>query len=220
MSILHSSQTEALIQRIVGDQSNLPLCEGSVFSEFARAYYYGVPYDELCHRDVFDLRGAALAHWELSKVRQPEEYKIRLYCPEVERDGWRSKFAVLEMVIPDQPFLVDTMSMVLKKRGHIVHLTVHPVLAVQRNQAGLLQKIAAPLNADFLDGVFESFLHFEFDRPVDESEFESIEVSLREALHTLELVVEDWKPMRQHVKDTAKNLKKELQRSGDSELED
>ena len=220
MSILHSHQTEALINRIVDDKAGLPRTEGGKFAEFARAYYYGVPYEALKRRDVFDLKGAALAHWELCKVRRSGETKIRLYCPDVERDGWRSKFAVLEMVSYDRPFLVDTMSMVLNGMGCKVHLTVHPVFAVQRNESGELQKIAAPLNADFMDGVFESIMRFEFDRPFDESEFEVIEARLREALHTLNIVVEDWRPMRRQVKEAAKNLDKEMQRSNNKAIED
>ncbi len=220
MSILHSHQTETLINRIVGDQGSLLHTDDDEFEQFVRAYYYGVPYEELSQRDVFDLRGAALAHWELCRVRQADETKIRLYYPDVERDGWRSKFAVLEMVIPDRPFLVDTMSMVLNNLGCKVHLTVHPVLAVQRDESGRLRKIAAPLNADFLDGVFESFIHFEFERRFETTEFETVEACLREALKTLDIAVEDWRPMRRQIKAAAKNLEKEMDRSKNEFMED
>ncbi len=220
MSILHSHQTEELINRIVGDQTGLPGDEGHQFAEFVRAYYYGVPYEALKRRDVFDLKGAALAHWELCKVRKPDATKIRLYFPDVERDGWRSKFAVLEMVCNDRPFLVDTMSMTLNKLGCKVRLAVHPVLAVKRDESGELQKIAAPLNADFLDGVFESIMHFEFERPFDETEFENIEAGLKQSLKTLNIVIEDWRSMRRQVKEAAKNLAKEMNRSNNHAIED
>ena len=115
MSILHSNQTEALINRLVSDDSSVLRISDSQFSDFIRSYYYGVAYEELDQRDVFDLRGAALAHFELCKTRQLDETKIRLYFPDVERDGWRSKFAVLEVVTLDRPFLVDSVSMVLNQ---------------------------------------------------------------------------------------------------------
>ena len=220
MSILHSHQTEALINRLVSDDSSVLRISDSQFSDFIRSYYYGVAYEELDQRDVFDLRGAALAHFELCKTRKLDETKIRLYFPDVERDGWRSKFAVLEIVTLDRPFLVDSVSMVLNQVGCKVHHVVHPVFAVKRNASGRLQRIAAPLNADFLDGVFESFLHFEFDRPADESDFVEIEKRLRKVLTTIKVAVEDWRPMRVKMKDASKSLENEKKRSNNAELED
>ncbi len=220
MSILHSNQTEALINRLVSDDRSVLRTSDRQFSDFIRSYYYGVAYEELNQRDVFDLRGAALAHFELCKSRQLDETKIRLYFPDVERDGWRSKFAVLEIVTLDRPFLVDSVSMVLNQVGCKVHHVVHPVFAVKRNASGGLQRIAAPLNADFLDGVFESFLHFEFDRPADESDFVEIEKRLRKVLKTIQVAVEDWRPIRVKMKEASKNLENELKRSDNTGLED
>ncbi len=220
MSILHSHQTEALINRLVNDSGGFARTGDDQFTDFIRSYYYGVPFEELDQRDIFDLRGSALAHWELCKNRQPEETNIRLYCPDVERDGWRSRNAVLEIVARDRPFLVDSVTMVFNQMDLKVHLVVHPVFAVQRNASGALKKIATPLNADFLDGEFESILHVEFDRPFDEGEFAKIEQCLRQTLKTIEVAVEDWQPIRQRVKDAAKNLEKEIARSKDKSLED
>ena len=220
MSILHSHQTDALINRIIGDQENLLPTQVSEFTEFLRAYYYGVPYEELSQRDIFDLRGAALAHYELGKSRPDDEVKIRLYHPDVERDGWRSKFSALEVVAPDKPFLVDTVSMVLTKMGCKSHLVVHPVFAVQRDESGALKKIAAPLNADFLDGIFESYLHFQFDHLHEQNAFENLETNLRKALQTLDYAVGDWQLLRQQVKESGKNLAKEMLRSENQDMED
>lgn len=220
MSILHSKQTEALIKRLVDDQSSLPRKNADQFTEFVRSYYYGVPYEELSQREIFDLRGAALAHWELSTRRPADEANIRLYSPEVQRDGWRSKNAVLEIVCQDRPFLVDSVSMILNQFDCKIHLVVHPVFAVQRNGSGELNRIAAPLNADFLDGIFESFLHFEFEKPLDEKTLGKIEKRLRQVLKTIEIAVEDWNPIRQRLKESAANLQREENRSNSSELED
>ena len=42
MSILHSHQTEALINRLVSDDSSVLRIRDSQFSDFIRSYYYGV----------------------------------------------------------------------------------------------------------------------------------------------------------------------------------
>ncbi len=221
MSILHSHQTEALISRLVDDQIGFTHTYDEKFTDFVRSYYYGVPYEELSQREIFDLRGNALSHWKLCKKRQSDETKIRLYFPDVERDGWRSKYAVLDMVVRDRPFLVDSMSMVLNQMGCKVQHCVHPVFAVQRNAKGELQNIAAPFNADFLDGDFESFLHYEFDGLINDDEFVKIEKRLREVLQTIQIAVTDWQPMRHKVKAAARSLEKKMAaRSENADLED
>ncbi len=220
MSILHSHQTEALINRLVDEQIDFTRTQDDRFTSFVRSYYYGVPYEELSQREAFDLRGNALCHWELGKKRATDETKMRLYFPDVERDGWRSKHAVLDLISRDRPFLVDSISMALNQLGYKIKHCVHPVFVVQRDTEGTLRNIAAPLNADFLNGEFESFLHYEFDGSIDENEFIKIEQRLRETLRTIEVAVGDWQSMRQKVKGAAKNLEKEMIRSKNVALED
>ena len=220
MSILHSQQTQALINRLVGDEGNLHSLEAKQFTEFVRHYFHGAPYEDLSERDLFDLRGAALAHMELGRVRKQGESKIRIYTPDVERDGWRSKHAVLEVVTFDRPFLVDSITMVLKETGLRIHLAVHPVFAVKRNSSGELEKIASPLNADFLDGEFESFIHFQFVKPSGADEINTLKARLLQTLQLIESAVTDWPVMRKRVGETARNLEQEMKRSDNAAMED
>ena len=46
MSILHSQQTQALINRLVGDEGNLHSLEAKQFTEFVRHYFHGAPYED------------------------------------------------------------------------------------------------------------------------------------------------------------------------------
>ncbi len=220
MSILHSQQTQALINRLVSDEGNLPSLETEQFAEFVRHYFHGVPYEDLSERDLFDLRGVALAHRELGRVRKQGESKIRIYTPDVERDGWRSKHAVLEVVAFDRPFLVDSITMVLKEMGLKIHLSVHPVFAVKRNSNGELEKIASPLNADFLDGEFESFLHFQFVKPSGVDEINTLKARLLQTIQIIESAVMDWPVMRKRIGETARSLEQEMKRSKNPAMED
>ena len=46
-------------------------------------------------------------------------------------------------VTDDMPFLVDTMRMVLERHGLDIHLLVHPMLAVARDDDGTLVSVGA-----------------------------------------------------------------------------
>ena len=222
MSILYSQQTDALIERIINETGYQDQAvDHESFSEFVRHYYYGVPYEELSVRDLFDLRGAARAHFELGRTRVAHDTKIRIYTPDVERDGWRSKHAVLEVVSTDRPFLVDSISMILKNLGYRLHLLIHPVFVSRRNETGNLAKIASPQNADFLDGCFESFLHLEFDKPSSAGEFDRIRQELLDVLKHIEVAVEDWPTMRSRMQEATENLEQEISRSeAENNMED
>ena len=207
MSILHSQQTQTLINRIVSDGGEYSAGDAGQFPQFVRHYYYGVPFDALNERDLFDLRGAALAHFELGRVRERNAFNLRIYTPDVEHDGWRSKHSVLEVVTQDRPFLVDSVSMVLNALGLKIHLSVHPVFVVRRDANGLLDKVASPLDADFLDGVHESYLHFQFDTPATEKDIEVLRSRLQETFEFVESAVEDWPNMRNRVNEAAARLR-------------
>ncbi|MDE0309931.1 MAG: NAD-glutamate dehydrogenase [Acidiferrobacterales bacterium] len=220
MSILHSKQTEALIKRMTNDEVGTSTDDIPYFPDFINHYYYGVPYEDLSNRDLFDLKGAALAHINLGRKRKAEQPNIRIYVPDVERDGWRSEHAVLEVVTTDRPFLVDSISNVLSQMGLRKQLSVHPVYFAKRDKNGVLQSISSPLTASGLKGIFESFLHFEFDKPADDREFSRLRSLLLKTFDSIELAVEDWSAMRQRATDTAENIRAADGKHGDSDLTD
>ena len=220
MSILHSKQTEALIKRMTNDEVGAATSDIPYFSDFINHYYYGVPYEDLCNRDLFDLKGAALAHINLGKKRTGDQPNIRIYIPDVERDGWRSEYAVLEVVTVDRPFLVDSISNVLSQMGLRKHLSVHPVFFAKRDINGMLQSISSPLAASELKGVFESYLHFEFDKPADAKEIEKLRSLLTKTFESIELAVEHWSTMRERATATAENIRKIEKQQENSNLQD
>jgi glutamate dehydrogenase len=60
-----------------------------------RAYYAHAAPDDLSDRSAVDLYGAAVAHWNLARVRRPGELKVHVYTPNVEEHGWESRHTVV-----------------------------------------------------------------------------------------------------------------------------
>ncbi|MFX8786199.1 hypothetical protein ABTM90_20465, partial [Acinetobacter baumannii] len=79
-----------------------------------------------------------------------------VYNPRLAEHGWASTHTVVEIVNDDMPFLVDSITAELNRRDISVHLVVHPVLRVARDQAGALAGLAE-------DGQRESWMHIEID---------------------------------------------------------
>ncbi|MEA2198880.1 MAG: glutamate dehydrogenase, partial [Solirubrobacteraceae bacterium] len=146
-------------ERLAGGQAEG--CEA-----FVRQYYHWVPPEDLMGRSSIDLYGAALAQWNLAQQRMPGTANVRVYNPDFEHNGWRSTHTVVEIISEDMPFLVDSLGMELARDGYGIHLMIHPVISVRRDEAGELVQILAP-GSDAPGAIAESFAHIEIDRETD-----------------------------------------------------
>jgi glutamate dehydrogenase len=108
--------------------------DDDVLAQFVERYYRELPPDDADARRLDAAYAAAVTHLALGRTRLPGEILVEMLSPEVERDGWRSESSVLMFVTDDIPFLVDTVRMVLDRYGLGIHLLVHPMLPVVRDQ--------------------------------------------------------------------------------------
>ncbi|HEY5389187.1 MAG TPA: NAD-glutamate dehydrogenase domain-containing protein, partial [Solirubrobacteraceae bacterium] len=175
---------------------------GAQAESLARQYYRWVPAEDLERREPADLAGAAIAIWQLAQQRPRGEIAIRLYNPESERDGWSSRDTAIEIVCDDMPFLVDSVTMELRRQGFAIHLMIHPVLAVHRDEDGALSEILAAEG----DGALESWLHIEVDREVDAGRLAELRTNLAGVLGQVRASVEDWSQMRHRLHEIADSL--------------
>ena len=107
--------------------------EAAALGPFFAAYYANVSSRDLKGADPAGLFAAALAHWRFGETRPIGTARVRAYNPNVESDGWRSPFTVIEAVTDDMPFLVDSLAAELSRQGLVAHLVVHPIVAVRRD---------------------------------------------------------------------------------------
>jgi glutamate dehydrogenase len=178
----------------------------------ARGYWADTADDDLAPRELDDLVGAAVAHWRLAEVRQPGQTLVRVHCPDTEEDGWRSPHAVVEVVSDDMPFIVSSASLALGRLGHALHLSVHPVFAVQRDGTGRAVAVG-PLATAMAPGAEaegwhdESFLHLEIDRVTDPERVAELRDELVRVLGHVAAAVDDWDPMVERLREVAVALR-------------
>ena len=126
-------------------RSQLPDDVSAQAEAFVRQYYRWVPPEDLAERNALDAYGVALAHFNLARRRTPGTTTVRVYNPEFETHGWQSSHTAVEVVTDDMPFLTDSVTMELSRRGFGVHLLIHPVLQVRRDDEGrLLEVLSGP----------------------------------------------------------------------------
>ncbi len=166
---------------------------GQAIEDFVARFYADVPPDDLCAIESDDLYGGAIGFWQFCQERRPGTPKVRVFNPDFDEHGWRSTHTVVEIVNDDMPFLVDSVTGELNRRGLAVHLVIHPILPVVRDAEGRLREIGAPGATD--GHLRESLMHIEIDEQAGGEVHEELRGSIAKVLEDVRLAVEDWKPM-------------------------
>jgi glutamate dehydrogenase len=195
--------TEAVCSRV---REQLDGADAELAQAFARQLYRWVAPEDVADRDPLDLYGLALGHFNFARERPPGTPKVRVYNPRFEEDGWQSTHTAVEIVTDDMPFLIDSVSMELNRRGFGVHLIIHPVLAVRRDESGRLVEILGP-GEEPEDGVIgESVIHAEVARQADPGRLRELEQHLERVIGEVRRAVEDWPKMRDKALEAAREL--------------
>src|SRR5262245_25225785 len=196
----------ALIEKTVEHaRAKLPAEQAARLEAFLRIYYGSVAADDLLERDVGDLYGAALGHLNFGSRRTAGAPNIRVYTPQLEEHGWTSTHTVVEIVNDDMPFLVDSVSMELNRLGSGVHLIIHPVVRVRRDEEGRLLEVL-PHDAEVPDCKLESFIHAEIVRESDPTHLEQVRAGLEHVLADVRAAVTDWPAMVERGREVVADL--------------
>ncbi|MGH6612210.1 MAG: NAD-glutamate dehydrogenase, partial [Burkholderiaceae bacterium] len=167
--------------------------ERALLTTFARGYFQRVDPEDIAARQVEDLYGALLSHWQFARRREAGKAKVRVFNPGAGEHGWSSRHTVIEVVNDDMPFLVDSASMEVNRQGLGLHLIVHPIFAVERDASGALKSL--DLRENKPDAPRESFMHIEVDRVADPAARAELGEGIERVLADVRAAVTDWKAM-------------------------
>jgi len=162
---------------------------------FVRRYFALVAPDDIIYTSLETLLGSALSLYEFGAEREPGQAKVRLFNPNVEKNGWGLEHTVIEIVNDDMPFLVDSVTMEVNRHGLTLHLIIHPIVAVVRDADGTLTGVADDGQA----AQRESMIHVEVDRIVDPAKLDELAADIVRVLDDVRAAFEDWKKMRDRV---------------------
>jgi glutamate dehydrogenase len=197
-----ADQLSVVIAQIAG---KLPADQAAAVEAFARQYFGQVDPEDMAERQVADLYGVVLSHWNFLR-KHAGGARIRVYNPRLEEHGWESTHTVIEIVSDDMPFLVDSIGMEVNRQGLTLHLIIHPVMKILRDPGGQFVKLAGMDEA----GGYESVIHVEVDRRTEPAQLSALQSGLELALGDVQAAVSDWSLMRARldeiIADAGRNL--------------
>ena len=163
---------------------------------FLGLYYRDIPSDDADGRRLNAVYAAAVALLQLGRERRVGETLVQVLSPDLERDGWETEHTILMFVADDVQFLVDSVRMVLDRYQLDIHLMIHPMLRVERNDRHEL------VDVDDADGRVEAWTLIELDRCPPETR-ERLEADVRTAIDDVQSVVRDFAAMQERMLEVA-----------------
>ena len=130
-----------------------------------------------------DVAGAVVALLQLRDGRARGDHVVRVGNPTADTDGWESPHTVVEIATDDLPFILDSVTNAIVRRGYDIHLLFHPILGA------------------------ESHLHVEIDRETDRTRLAQLQTELASVVDDVRVAVGDWASMRARVLELAGALR-------------
>jgi len=152
---------------------------------------------ERARRGADALHEIALDGAAFAAQRLPEEIRVRVENP----GGHRAGRTTVEIALADQPFIVDSVRLGLRRLGHRELLLVHPLLALEREADGSVARLGR-------DAVRtrESFVYAELRQLASEEERRKLQLELERALADARCIVADHAVMLARLHEHVANL--------------
>lgn len=212
---------EKVVEKIVAlIDKKLPAAQAKLLKPFISQYFAFVSPEDLASRDLPDLYGAVLSHWQLILSRKPDEAKVRIYNPQYNEHGWQSTHTIIEVSTQDMPFLVDSIKMEVNRRGLHSYFMVHlGGLKFKRDAKGHINAIL-PYNDPAVEIAAEAAIYIEIDRQNDAAVLKELKASIEHILQDVLHAVTDWQPMIAKMQQSIAELEKCPPKIDTAELEE
>ena len=176
---------------------------------FTRNYLASVHLAELLVKPIDDIYGDVVSTWQFVQQFNRIAAKVRIYNPNVETDGWQNPHTVMEILVADTPFVVDSVRLALNSHHITIHSIINQVFVVERNAQYKLEKQSLLDSNQSQKSQHEALLHIEIDRESNAKKRSALEDEIVSILAELDVLVSDFPTILEKV-DTVKDELKML----------
>lgn len=176
---------------------NVDKAFSSLVQQFAQRLYSNMSSDDLEDRNDSDLYGAALSLWHQFEKFDQSSPAIRVFNPEIAKHGWQSSHTIVEIIVKDMPFLVDSIRMALNREGLTSHLLLHSPVNLKRDEKNSALEFFDNFPKKATKGSQKQTIFLiEIDRQSTAAALKSLAKELRSVVDEVSLAVNDWQLMR------------------------
>ncbi|MDD9911847.1 MAG: NAD-glutamate dehydrogenase [Alphaproteobacteria bacterium] len=165
----------------------------------AELYAQHVPEREVRIVDPEDMATHFKAMSQLMAQRKPKDIHVAVHNPSY------TPHTVVEVLMDDQAFLIDSVWMKIQSRKIGIHHSFHPVFTVQRTPKGALKDVKFGTEKDKA-WKQESLIHIEVDRQSSEEDQTELAKEIKKALTDAQNAYQDFTPMTKKLEEIIANV--------------
>lgn len=188
------------------------------FQKFLAEFYAENKPEDFASYPLQDIYNISESSFDFFKKKDSKGAKIQIFNPTLKKDGFNLKFTIINILVDDSPFLVDSVVLYLDSKGIKIKNVLHPNYFTARDKKGELEKIV-----DEVKGASsEAMIQIHVQKIESAAEIKEIHDSIAKSLESVALVVKDWKGMAQLAVKAASqtDLAKKINKSEITEIKD
>jgi glutamate dehydrogenase len=163
---------------------------------FSKLMFKNIAKDDLDNRNDSDLYGATLSLWNEFVNFDASKPYIRVFNPEISKHGWQSTHTIIEIIVADMPFLVDSVRMAINRLGITAHLLLHSPISLMRNSKHTFTEFVDS-GSGKKGATKETIFLVEVDRQTTKKALDTLSSELLSVVKEVSLTVLDWRVMRE-----------------------
>lgn len=211
------SQADRKLRRVISQFRR----RGDGSHRFVEEFYRHLPTEEAREHAETVLRGFALSAWTALQERPSgNDTVVRVYNPGSNEIGCALDKTLIEVVTADCPFLVESVTAALNRLNITVHLAIHPVVRVRRDEAGRLLEVLPPGRRAEAGALAESIMQLHIDPHSESDALAQIAATLRSVIADVQLCVADWGAMQVRIDDAIAEIRQSAPPLDAEEIED
>ncbi|NVK24352.1 MAG: NAD-glutamate dehydrogenase [Gammaproteobacteria bacterium] len=202
MTLLRNSSSVILknISELI--QEKLPAERQSLIEQFMSQLFENIAQEDLDNRIDEDLYGAGLSLFNDFDSASSDEPVIRVFNPEQSDNGWQSEHTIVQIVVRDLPFLVDSVKMALNRLEITSHLLLHTPIKANRESNGNVKEF---VNLKSGESTHQQTVFFiEVDRQSEKSQLDVLAKEMATVVEDVSETVTDWQLMQAKLEECIK----------------
>jgi len=188
-------------------QQKVPAATAPLVNQFAELLYNNISTLDLDHRNDSDMYGATLSLWNTLNDHQDNKPVIKVFNPQVSKNGWKSSHTIIEIIVRDMPFLVDSVRIALSRLNLTPHLMLNSPIKIIRDKNKNISQLSSSVDQSFKSTSVETVFFIEIDRQNDAAVLAKVAKELHSVVNDIANTVNDWKPMQARLRSVIKEVK-------------
>ena len=187
----------------------MPSADADFLGQLSVALFDKASSDFLESFDAEGMTAMTLGALRSLEARKRAPLSVRVFDPSVEADGWTCNHTVIEIILDDRPFIVDTVRSQLKRLGLRLTYLVHPILYLERDEQGKLNRHFAQER----EGPGEAYELYFVEKVGGPERCAEIGKAIESVLNDLLLATNDYQAMKDQAQKVKQTLAKMRQAS-------